>query len=217
MPSAPDPKPRFFASGAAFRAWLERHHATSPGLLVGLNRVGSGRGGLTYAEALDAALCFGWIDGQRRGVDAHTWTIRFVPRRRGSIWSLINVRHVERLKRAGLMAPAGLAAYAERDPAKTGIYSFEREPAAFTRAELVQFRRTRGAWAFFEAQPPGWKRTIHGWVTAAKRPETRAFRLRALIEHCARGERMDLARRPVMKRAATRPRRARARSASRSS
>ena len=191
------PKPRFFASGAAFRAWLERHHARSSGLLVGFHRKASGRGGLAYPEALDAALCFGWIDGLRRGSGATAYTIRFAPRRAGSIWSLVNIRHVARLRRLGLMAPAGLAAFKRREAAKSGIYSFERPPAEFTRAERALFRTRTGAWTFFDAQPPGWKRTIRGWVTGAKRKETRAFRLRALIEHSARGERVSLLKPPA--------------------
>jgi len=206
------PKPRFFASGAAFRAWLERHHATSDGLLVGFHRVASGLGGLTYPEALDAALCFGWIDGHRRGIGDTAYTIRFGPRRPRSIWSLVNIRHVARLERAGQMTPAGRAAFAKRDPARTGLYSFERAPAAFTRADLAEFRRTPGAWEFYDAQPPGWKRTIRSWVVGAKRPETRAFRLRALIEHSARGERVSLLKPPALpKRPARRPARPRRR------
>ena len=200
MPAASASKPRFFASGAAFRAWLERHHARATGLLVGFHRKAGGGGGLTYPEALDAALCFGWIDGQRRGL-GEAYTIRFSPRRAGSIWSRVNIRHVERLRRAGLMAPAGLAAFKRRDPAKSGVYLFERPPVELARAELAEFRRNAKAWAFFEAQPPGWKRLMRAWVVSPKRAETRAFRLRALIEHSARGERVSLLKPPATPRA----------------
>src|SRR5437867_10584903 len=109
MAARPATKPRFFATGAAFRAWLEKHHARADVLLVGFHRKASGRGGLTYPEALDAALCFGWIDGLRKGIDDSTYTIRFSPGRPGSRWSRVNVRHVGRLRRMGLMAPAGRA------------------------------------------------------------------------------------------------------------
>lgn len=193
-----DAKPRFFRSGAAFRAWLEKHHARTTGLLVGFHRKASGRGGLGYPEALDAALCFGWIDGQRRGIDKDAYTIRFSPRRVASVWSRVNIRRVGQLRRIGLMAPAGLAAFARRDPARSGIDSFEKAPEAFSRAELASFRRARRAWSFYESQPPGWKRTIRAWVVSAKRRETRAFRLRALIEHSARDERVSVIKPPAM-------------------
>jgi len=202
VPVAADAGPRFFASGRAFRAWLERHHARSQGLLVGLHRKASGRGGLTYREALDAALCFGWIDGQRRGLDASAWTIRFSPRRPGSIWSRVNTRRVGELRRLGLMAPAGEAAFRRRVPERSGIYSFERPPAEFRTQERAAFVKRRRAWTFFEAQPPGWRRTIRAWIVNAKRPATREFRLRALIEHCERGTRIDLLRPPAMARRA---------------
>jgi uncharacterized protein YdeI (YjbR/CyaY-like superfamily) len=191
-------KPRFFPSGAAFRAWLERHHARPRGLLVGLYRKASGRGGLTYPEALDAALCFGWIDGPRRGLDETAYTIHFSPRRPGSIWSRVNLGHVKRLTRAGLMAPAGIAALKRRDPARTGVYAFEQPPARLRASELAQFRSGPEAWAFFQAQPPGWRRTITFWVVSPRRPETRAFRLQALIDHSARQERVSLLKLPSL-------------------
>jgi uncharacterized protein YdeI (YjbR/CyaY-like superfamily) len=191
---------RFFPSGEAFRAWLEAHHARPEGLLVGLYRKQSGEGGLTYPEALDAALCFGWIDGPRKGLDARAYSIRFSPRREGSIWSRVNLRHVERLRAAGLMRPAGEAALARRDPARTGVYAFERPAAELAPGELAAFRAEAAAHRFFAAQPPGWRRTVLFWVVSAKRPETRAFRLRALIEHSARGERVSLLKPPAMTR-----------------
>lgn len=195
----PIARPRFFPSGVAFRRWLEKHHSRSVGLLVGFHRKASGRGGLGYPEALDAALCFGWIDGQRRGIDDGAYTIRFSPRRSGSVWSRVNIRRVGELGKLGLMAPAGLAAFRRRDPAKSGIHSFETPPAGFEPAERAAFRRRRRAWTFFDAQPPGWKRTIRSWVVSAKRPETRAFRLRELIDHSARGERVSLLKPPAIR------------------
>src|SRR5918912_3317140 len=118
-------KPRFFSSQEQFRRWLEQNHASAKELLVGFHKKGSGKKSITYAEALDEALCFGWIDGVRRNFNETSYTIRFTPRRPRSIWSLVNVRHVERLQKEGRMHAAGLDAYAQRDPKRTGIYSFE--------------------------------------------------------------------------------------------
>src|SRR5215210_6718914 len=111
--------PRWFATPAEFRAWLERHHAAEDEVPVGFHKKGSGRPSMSWAESVDEALCFGWIDGVRRGLDETSYTIRFTPRRRRSIWSLVNVKHVERLQKEGRMQPAGLEAYARRDPKLT--------------------------------------------------------------------------------------------------
>src|SRR4026208_2404817 len=104
-------QPKFFTSPEKFREWLERNHDRATELLVGFHKKSSGKKSITYAEALDEALCFGWIDGVRRSLDETSYTIRFTPRKPRSIWSLVNVRHVERLSKEGRMQPAGLAAY----------------------------------------------------------------------------------------------------------
>ena len=139
-------KPTCFASAAEFRRWLEKHHATAPELLVGFYNKASGKGGLTYAEAVDEVLCFGWIDGIIKKVDADSYTHRFTPRRPGSIWSNINVGHVTRLTKAGKMRPAGLKAFRARKTHKTGIYSFEQKqkprPQKFPTALEKIFART---------------------------------------------------------------------------
>jgi uncharacterized protein YdeI (YjbR/CyaY-like superfamily) len=185
-------KPVFFASGLQFRQWLEQHRAQGKELLVGFYNQRSDRGGLTYAEALDEALCFGWIDGLRKRRDENSYTIRFTPRKPGSIWSLINVGHVKRLTKAGKMQPAGLAAFKRRDPKKTGIYSFENRPQAFT-PELAQaFRDNPQAWAHWEEQPPGYRRTATWCVMSAKREETRQRRMAHLIALAAQGRRLEL-------------------------
>ncbi len=150
--------PTFFTTPSGFRAWLAAHHATATELTVGFHKLGSGKGGLTYPQALDEALCFGWIDGVRRSIDAHSYTIRFTPRRPKSIWSLVNIRHVERLQKSGLMAPAGLKAFAARDPARSGIYSFENARRDLAPAEEKKFRAAKKAWAFFQQQAPGYRR-----------------------------------------------------------
>jgi uncharacterized protein YdeI (YjbR/CyaY-like superfamily) len=189
-------KPVHFKSPAEFRAWLEAHHATATELLIGFYKKDSGRGGITYAEALDQALCFGWIDGVRKGLDDQSYTIRFTPRKRGSIWSNINVRHVERLTAAGRMRAAGQAAFAARDAKKTGIYSFERPPQKLTPELEKIFRAKKRAWTFWSAQPPGYQRTLTAWVIRAKQEETKQRRLATLIAESAAGRRIDFMKMP---------------------
>lgn len=186
------PAPVFFPNGAAFRAWLEQHHASASELLLGFHSVKSGRGGITYAQALDEALCFGWIDGLVKRLDAGRHTRRFTPRKPGSIWSNINVGHVARLTAAGKMHASGLAAFAARDAKKTGIYSFERRtaptlPAAYEK----KFRANPIAWAFFTAQAPGYQRTAIHKVISPKQEPTRARWLARLINDSAAGRRLD--------------------------
>jgi uncharacterized protein YdeI (YjbR/CyaY-like superfamily) len=183
--------PRFFASPTEFRAWLDANHEREAELLVGFYKKGSGKPSMTWPESVDEALCFGWIDGVRRSLDVERYTIRFTPRKPSSIWSNVNVAKVEMLLKAGRMRPAGLAAWGRRDPEKSGIYAFERQsPAEFDAESERRFRRARGAWRFFQEQPPGYRRLATHYVTSAKRPETRERRLTVLIEHSARGERL---------------------------
>ncbi|MFL5605235.1 MAG: YdeI/OmpD-associated family protein [Gemmatimonadaceae bacterium] len=182
--------PRFFRTPAAFRAWLHANHARVSELLVGFYRKDSGRPSITWPESVDEALCYGWIDGVRRSLDEHSYSIRFTPRKPKSIWSNVNIAKVEALIRDGRMMPAGLAAYALRDPARSGIYAFEKEAAAFDADAERAFRKNRSGWEFFQAQPAGYRRLATYYVVSAKRPETRAKRLVALIAHSARGERI---------------------------
>jgi uncharacterized protein YdeI (YjbR/CyaY-like superfamily) len=181
-------KPRFFATPEDFRAWLEKNHATANELLVGFWKKSSGRPSMTYPQALDEALCFGWIDGVRRGAEHHH-TIRFTPRKAKSKWSAINVNHVKRLIAAKRLKPAGLKAYEARGD-KAGLnYSYEtRQP--FDPALKAQFERNSRAWAFFMAQPPGYQRIATWWVMNAKREETRLKRLGTLIADSAAERRL---------------------------
>ena len=189
-----DPKPTFFADGAEFRAWLAVHHERETELVVGFCRKGSTGGGATYQQALDAALAFGWIDGVRRRVDAERWSIRFTPRKARSVWSRVNIRHVERLIAGGEMAPAGLRAFEARTAARSGIYSYETgrtPPAAFDRASARALAANRRAKTFFDAQPPGYRKLAVGWVMNAKKEETRARRLARVISLSAQNKRID--------------------------
>jgi uncharacterized protein YdeI (YjbR/CyaY-like superfamily) len=190
-------KPTFFATPAAFRAWLEAHHETSTELLVGFHKRASGKPSITWPESVDEALSFGWIDGVRRSLGADAYTIRFTPRKKTSIWSAINVARVAELERLGRMRPAGRRAFAARTPERTGVYSFERtHAAALTAAEEKSLRANRAAAAFFEAQPPWYRRAALHWIVSAKRDETRAKRLAELVRDCAAGRTIKPLTRP---------------------
>jgi len=183
-------KVTYFKSAADFRKWLEANHATVSELWIGFYKKASGKVGITYAEALDEALCFGWIDGVRKRVDEASYTNRFSPRRTKSIWSLINTRRVEQLRALGRMAEAGLKAFAARDPKRTGIYSFEN--ARLDETAERKFKTSKRAWAFFQAQPPGYRRLVMHWVASAKRQETRDSRLKRLIAVSAKRSRIGM-------------------------
>ena len=182
--------PTFFKTSAAFRAWLTKNHATKTETLLGFYRIDAGLAGIAYQEAVDEALCFGWIDGVVKKIDDVSYSHRFTPRTAKSIWSLVNLRHVERLLVAGRMTPAGVRAYEARDAARTGIYAFENKSVVFGAAEEKRFRANKPAWNFWEAQPPGWKRTATHWVMSAKQEATRERRLAELIADSARGVRL---------------------------
>lgn len=182
---------RIFKTATEFRRWLEKNHATKSELFVAHYKKTSGKVSMTYAEAVDEALCFGWIDGVVKKIDEEVYGHRFTPRKAGSIWSLVNVKHVERLTAAGKMMPAGIAAFDARSDKKTGIYSFEQAtPLEFSVAQLKRFKANKKAWAFWEAQPPGYKRTATFYVVSAKREETQARRLGLLIDDSALGRRL---------------------------
>lgn len=180
-------KPTFFKGLPAFRAWLARHPASERELLVGFHHVGSGRGGLTYPDARDEALCFGWIDGIRRNHDATSYTIRFTPRKRDSVWSAVNLGRVRALKAEGRMQPAGLEVFDARDRKKARLYSFENRARGLDRGATKQLKANARAWAWYRAQAPWYRRTAAWWVMSAKKEETRSRRLATLIASSARG------------------------------
>lgn len=183
--------PTFFETALQFRSWLEANHASAAELIVGFRKVGSGMPSMTWPESVDEALCFGWIDGVRKRIDDASYQIRFSPRRKGSIWSLININKVRELTKAGRMRPAGVAAYETRKQEKTGVYAFEREsPAELTPAEVREFKKNRVAWKYFETVAPSYRRVITHWVVSAKQPATRARRLDQLMQACAEQRRI---------------------------
>lgn len=182
------PAPQFFETPAAFRAWLEKHHETAHELWVGMYKVGSGRPSITWPQAVDQALCFGWIDGIRRSIDENSYMNRFTPRKRTSTWSLKNLKRMEELIAEGLVTRAGLAALEARREDRTGTYSFERDEAATLPTEYqAVLGANEEARTFFEAQAPWYQRSVLHWITSAKREETRQKRLEQLIQDSAAG------------------------------
>jgi uncharacterized protein YdeI (YjbR/CyaY-like superfamily) len=180
------PEPAFFATAADFRRWLKAHHETAPELLVGFWKKGTGKPSIDWPEARDQALCFGWIDGIRKSLGEESYTIRFTPRRKGSIWSNVNVARYDALTEAGRMTAAGVRAY-EENKGRQGVYAYENALKELSPAETRQFRANKAAWADWENRPAGYRRVVLHWIASAKRPETRTRRLATLIQDSAAG------------------------------
>jgi uncharacterized protein YdeI (YjbR/CyaY-like superfamily) len=180
----------FFASAAEWRAWLAEHHETDSECLVGFVKASTGAANMSWSQSVDEALCFGWIDGVRRRIDDRSYSIRFTPRKSGSIWSAVNVKKMAELAAAGLVMPAGERALAKRSAHKTAIYSYEREAEQLSEAEQVTFEQHEQAWAFFTAQAAWYQRTATHWVVGAKRAETRTRRFNQLLSDSAAGCRL---------------------------
>jgi uncharacterized protein YdeI (YjbR/CyaY-like superfamily) len=180
----------FFETPAKFRAWLQKHHKTASELWVGFYKKTTGKPSITWQEAVDEALCFGWIDGIRKSVDAESYTNRFTPRRRRSAWSAVNTRRAVELLKAGRMRAAGRDAFDARDVAKTQAISQVRSNPRLDRALAARFKANRVAWEFFSAQPPGYQRMCVWFVMSAKRDQTRAKRLEQLMSLSASKRRL---------------------------
>jgi uncharacterized protein YdeI (YjbR/CyaY-like superfamily) len=181
-------KPTFFPTAADFRVWLEKNHGTARELLVGFHKTGSGTPSITWPESVDEALCFGWIDGVRKRLDERRYTIRFSPRRAGSVWSAVNMRRAQVLIAEGRMQPAGLAAFEARRENRSGIYSYEQRKVGLEEPYERLMKKNRAAWNFFQAQTPSYRKLMGWWIVSAKKEETRLKRLGELIECSARGE-----------------------------
>lgn len=183
-------EPLFFRAPEEFRAWLREHHDTEREALLGFYRKRSSVAGFTQAQAVDEALCYGWIDGHIKSLDENRYTARFTPRTPTSIWSAVNIRRAEQLIAEGRIEPPGLKTYRERDPRQAGKYSFEHEQQSLAEADEARFRENTAAWAFFQAQPPSYRRPAIWWVVSAKREDTRQKRLAALVQDSAEGRRL---------------------------
>jgi uncharacterized protein YdeI (YjbR/CyaY-like superfamily) len=180
----------FFTSGAEFRQWLDENFHKVTELNIGFYKKGSDKTGITYAEALDEALCFGWIDGLRKRIDDSSYMIRFTPRKARSIWSNVNSRRVEELKKLRRMTTAGLQAFAARDPRRSGVYAFENAGRKLDAVFEKKFRANKKAWKFFQEQAPWYQRTACWWVMSAKKAETRIRRFKRLMEDSERVRRL---------------------------
>jgi uncharacterized protein YdeI (YjbR/CyaY-like superfamily) len=178
--------PRFFATPALFRKWLQEHAATRSELLVGFHKTHTGKPCMTWPESVDEALCFGWIDGLRKRIDAASYTIRFTPRKSTSIWSSINTKRAQGLLEEGRMTPAGRKAFAARRQSRTGVYSHEQRPEQLTEPYASLLAKKPAAARYLAQQPPWYRRAAIWWVISAKKEETRLRRAQTLIELSAK-------------------------------
>jgi len=172
----------FFETQDDFRKWLERYHEKETELIVGFYKVGSGKPSMSWSQSVDQALCFGWIDGVRRSIDAESYCIRFTPRRSTSNWSAINISKIEELTKAGLMKPAGLEAFSLRKENKSGIYSYENDTLFPDSGFEIQFSGNKKAWDFFMKQPPSYRKAVMRWIMSAMQEKTRQSRLEKTIQ-----------------------------------
>ncbi len=179
----------FFKSAAEFRRWLHKNHQKADKLWVGYYKVGSGKPSLTWQESVDEALCYGWIDGIRKSIDGESYKIRFTPRRAKSNWSLVNIKRVRELKKAGLMHESGLTAFAAGKSERRD-YSYERHERTVSPEVEAAVRANARARKFWDKQPPGYKKIACFWVMSARKEETRSRRLQTLIEDCASSKRI---------------------------
>jgi uncharacterized protein YdeI (YjbR/CyaY-like superfamily) len=186
-------KIKFFKSAAECRRWLEQNHDKVTEQWFGFYKKNSGKVGITYQQALDEALCFGWIDGLKKSVDESSYTYRFTPRRSKSVWSTVNTKRAGELRKLGRMEPAGLKALAARDPERSGIYSFENEARKLSASCEQEFKAHKEAWEFFRAQPPGYQRRASFWVMSPKQEATRLRRLALLISDSEKKNRLGVA------------------------
>ena len=167
-----------------------KYHSTRDVLLVGFYRKDSGKPSITWPESVDQALCFGWIDGVRKRIDEISYTIRFTPRRAGSIWSNININRAQVLIEEGQMQPAGLKAYQGRRENKSGIYAYEQRSVELPEPYDQLLKKNKTAWSFFEAQPPSYRKLMSWWIASAKKEETRLKRFEKLIAYSIQGQRL---------------------------
>ena len=184
-------KPKFFTTQEDFRRWLEENHEYETELLVGFYKVGSNKPSMTWSESVDEALCFGWIDGVRRKVDEESYSIRFTPRKKTSVWSAVNINKVAELTEKGLMKPAGIAAFERREEKKSKIYAYEQKEASELSGEFEKrFKRSKKAWEFFQNQANWYKKQMIHWVMTAKQETTRARRFEKLFATCQNEKRL---------------------------
>lgn len=185
----------YFESQEEFRAWLKTNHNKATEVWIGFYKVGAPHKGITYKQAIDEGLCFGWIDGIVKKVDAHSYCHRFTPRTKSSTWSQVNIRRYCELKELGLVHPAGEKTFENRDPRKENLYSFEQKKHELGPAFEKKFKANKKAWKNFMAMPPSYRRTAIWLVISAKQEATKLKRLQALIEDSENGRKIKQLRR----------------------
>lgn len=184
--------PYFFKTPTEFRQWLDKNHATATELLVGFYKIHTGKPTMTWLESVDQALCYGWIDGVRKSLGEESYTIRFTPRKKTSIWSAVNIKKMEELTEKGLVKPAGLKAYEYRTEAKSKVYSHERaEDAKLSAAMERTFKTNKKAWEFFSTQAPSYQKMIFHWIVSAKQEKTQQSRFEKVLKASDEGKRLQ--------------------------
>ncbi len=189
-------KPAFFRTAKELRAWFEANHDSRSELVVGFYKTATGRESVSYKEAVDEALCYGWIDGVRHSLGEEAYSNRFTPRKARSVWSQVNIRRIAELEAAGRMHPAGHRTFEARDPKRQNQYSFENRDKGLSAAFEAEFRSHEKAWAFFETQPNSYRHPAGFWVMSAKQEATQRRRLRTLISDSEAGMRIKPLTRP---------------------
>jgi len=180
----------YFRTPAELRTWFRANHTRAAELWVGFYKKATGKPGITWPEAVDEALCVGWIDGIRKSLGPDSDTNRFTPRRKGSTWSAVNIARVKVLTDETRMRPAGAKAFAARLENKSGIYAYEQRRDRLEEPYAGLLAKNKAAREFFEAPPPSYRTVIGWWFVSAKREETRLARLKTLIEASAKGQRL---------------------------
>lgn len=181
--------PVYFRNTESLRDWFEKNHDKEKELLVGYFKKATGEASITWSESVDEALCFGWIDGIRKSIDAERYTIRFTPRKPDSNWSDVNLKKMEELIRTGRMCDAGLKIYLNRKPERERTYSYEsRDSAVLTEKMEALFRQNPDAWNYFQAQAASYRKTTIRWVRSARQESTQFRRLEELITASTTGE-----------------------------
>lgn len=182
----------YFKTQAEFRKWLEKNHEKLSEAWVGFHKKSTLKPSITYPQALDEALCYGWIDGVRKNVNETSYTIRFTPRKKQSHWSAVNIKRYEELSKLKLVMAAGLEAFKNSDKKKALIYSEERKSAKLDLRYEKQFKSNKKAWEFFNAQPPGYQRICVFWIMSAKQEQTREKRLKLLMDYSQIQKRLEM-------------------------
>lgn len=183
-------KIKYFTTQQSLRKWLEQNHLKADHLWIGFYKKSSGKKTISYDEALTEALCFGWIDGIRQANDEISYTTRFTPRRKGSIWSAVNIGKIKELIQSGIVADAGLKAFNALDPKKTNLYSSEHNNLELPSGYLKKFKANKTAWQWFSKMPNGYKRAAIWWIISAKQDATKEKRMNTLISDSEAGRKI---------------------------